>query len=186
MNRLLQLLDKCSKKGKSFCVKAITALVILVMAGSIELQAQTIADGVYYISHTNRGWYLWPSVIQNTGTTNEYLTTFNATDAPAVQNKYDIHDNTYCHWVVKNVEGVTGAFQLINPKLNKYVVKRDKNTGDRDVWLMDNPTGSDLTRSYFYIYKDDATSPYRITFDNTKNYSFNSAAGDKTGFGIWW
>ena len=183
MKRLLQLLGLYTRMGNSFNAKATMLLALLMMAsGSVGLRAQTIAGGIYYISHDG-SWYLWPSVVQSTGTTNEYLTTFNATDAPAVAGKYDAHDNTYCHWVVKNVEDVEGAFQLINPKLNKYIVKRDKGTGDRDIWLMENPTGDDLTRSYFYLHKDDKSSPYRITFDNTKNYSFNSAAGDKTGLG---
>ncbi|MBQ8989257.1 MAG: chitobiase/beta-hexosaminidase C-terminal domain-containing protein [Prevotella sp.] len=145
-------------------------------------------DGIYYLSHTNKGWYLWPSVVQSTGTTNEYLTTFNATDAPAVAGKYDAHDDAYCHWVLKNLNDGLGAFQLINPKLNKYIVRRGfpkTNTqnnnayGDRDIWLMENPTGDDLTRSYFYLHKDDKSSPYRITFDKSQNYTFNSATGDK-------
>ena len=172
----------------SFCRYA--AVILLMMVGGVgESWGQTIDNDVYYIKQNS--WYLWPSVVQSTSTTNEYLTTFNGTEAPAAST-YDAHDNSYCHWVVKNVEGVDGAFQLINPKLNKYIVRRAfpkaNNTkaneyGDRDVWLMENPTGDDLTRSYFYFYKDDTNSPYHITFDKTKNYTFNSASGDKSGLG---
>ena len=90
-------------------------------------QAPKVADGIYYIRNNavNQG-YLWPSLTTNTSTGYRYLTTSLGTSAPAVSNNngvsYPAHDKSYSHWVVKNVTG--GYIQLINPRLNKYVVIR--------------------------------------------------------------
>ena len=40
-----------------------------------------VANGIYYITHTNGTWYLWPSVV-TASYGQPYLTTFNGTVAP--------------------------------------------------------------------------------------------------------
>lgn len=137
-----------------------------------------VPDGVYYITNTadpgnlpnpNTGdydrWYLWPSVTINSQTGKQYLTTFYDAQAPACNESgvsYGAYDNTYSHWVVKNLNDGTERFQLINPKLNKYIVIRSKASyGDRDVWLDDEPTGDDIVRSYYKL--NGSSSPYLIS-----------------------
>ncbi len=125
-------------------------MAVMIFVGGGTMWGQ-VPDGVYYITNTadlgnlpnpNTGgydrWYLWPSVTTNSQTGKQYLTTFYDAQAPACDENgvsYGAYDNTYSHWVVKNLNDGTGRFQLINPKLNKYIVIRSKaNYGDRDVW----------------------------------------------------
>ena len=174
--------------------RTLLILFVLLVMGVGDVQGQP-DNGVYFITNNStknlpegaEKWYLWPSVTINADTGNPYVTTFYAPSAPALDKnaegntnhvEYEAHDETYSHWVVKNVDGVDGAFQIINPRLGRYIVKRDKEDGGMDVWLMENPTGGDLTRSYFYLYKDD-TGPYRITYNKNTNKTFNSATEDK-------
>lgn len=164
-------------------------------------QTPKVADGIYYIRNnaTNEG-YLWPSLTTNTTTGYRYLTTSLTTEVDAVNNNgvsYPAHDKSYSHWVVKNVTG--GYIQLINPKLNKYVVIRKfqkaNNTkpndyGDRDVWLTDEPATEDIEYTYFVLNNDN--SPYKISpkaglnnKNNTTGYTFNSASGDDREWLTW-
>ena len=143
-----------------------------------------VANGIYYIKHnTNGTWYLWRSVVTNSSTGQNYLTTFNGTSAPKVNGKYEAHGSEYCHWIVKNVKvGDNYYIQLINAKTGEYVIRRNKTPGDRDVWLDVLPTGANVSYSYFNLVNDN--SPYRISYpDEDKTYSFNSANGDKLGIG---
>lgn len=161
-----------------------------------------VSDGIYYIQNnaTNKG-YLWPSVTTNQTTGYRYLTTSLATSAEAVDNvngvSYPAHDKSYSHWVVKNVTG--GYIQLINPRLNKYVVIRQfpkaNNTksneyGDRDVWLADEASAETVDYTYFEL--NNASSPYIISpkaglngVNNTSGYSLNSAQGDDREWLTW-
>ena len=165
-------------------------LVLMMVLAPASVSAQTVPDGIYYISHDG-SWYLWPAVTTNPTSGYRYVTTFNATTAPAAGTTYPAHDNTYSHWILKNrSEENGGGFQLINLHLGSYIVRRGwpkgpgnyqggtSAYGDRDIWMIENPTGDDLTRSYFFLHKDD-TGPYRITYDKTLNYTFNSATSDK-------
>lgn len=166
-----------------------------------------VTDGIYYITNTDDPgnlpspnpygydrWYLWPSVTTNSSTGKQYVTTYYDAQAAACNESgvsYDAYDNTYSHWVVKNLNDGTGRFQLINPKLNKYIVIRSKaNYGDRDVWLDDEPTGNEIVRSYFKL--NGTSSPYLIspTINATTNIAdateytagkltLNSAKGNK-------
>ena len=151
-----------------------------------------VADGIYYIKHDagdNGIWYLWPSVTTNGTTKNAYLTTSNVTSlveavVQGVNNNqvgYGPFNKTYSHWIVKNVDGGESTIQLINPKLDKYVVIRQKSYGDRDVWLADKPAEANISYSYFVLNLDD---PYRISpypglnsVNTTDAYTFNSASG---------
>ncbi len=176
-------------------------LLLLFMVGSGNVWGQKVGDGVYYIQNnaTNNG-YLWPSVTTNATTGYRYITTSLTTSVGAVNNNgvsYPAHDKSYSHWVVKNVTG--GYIQLINPRLNKYVVIRQfpksNNTkenayGDRDVWLTDEPTAENIEYTYFVLNNDN--SPYKISpkpglnsVSNTSNYTFNSAAGNDRQWLTW-
>ena len=152
-------------------------MAVMIFIGVVTTWGQ-VPDGVYYITNTadlgnlpspNTGgydrWYLWPSVTTNSQTGKQYLTTFYDAQAPACNESgvsYGAYDNTYSHWVVKNLNDGTGRFQLINPKLNKYIVIRSKASyGDRDVWLDDEPTGDDIVRSYFKL--NGSSSSYLIS-----------------------
>ena len=152
-------------------------MAVMIFIGGSSTWGQ-VTDGVYYITNTadqgnlpnpNTGgydrWYLWPSVTTNSQTGKQYLTTFYDAQAPACNENgvsYEAYDNTYSHWVVKNLNDGTGRFQLINPKLNKYIVIRSKaEYGDRDVWLDDEPTGNEIVRSYFKL--NGSSSPYLIS-----------------------
>ena len=161
-----------------------------------------VADGIYYIRNngTNKG-YLWPSLTTNSTTGYRYLTTSLTTSVDAVINNngvsYPAHDKSYSHWVVKNVTG--GYIQLINPRLNKYVVIRKfpkaNNTktneyGDRDVWLTDEPAAEDVEYSYFVLNNN--SSPYKISpkpglnnVATTSGYSLNSASGNDRKWLTW-
>ena len=159
-----------------------------------------VADGVYYIKHDagDKGiWFLWPSVTTST-TGNAYLTTSNVMSldeavVKGVNNNqvgYGPFNKTYSHWIVKNVDVEESTVQLINPKLNKYVVIRQKSYGDRDVWLADEPAGANKSYSYFVINLDN--SPYRISpypglnsVNTTDAYTFNSASGDDRAWLTW-
>ncbi len=179
-------------------------LVLMLVWGTTSAWGQSpkVADGVYYIRNnaTNKG-YLWPSVTTNTTTGYRYLTTSLGVSASEVNNNnnvsYPAHDKSYSHWVVKNVTG--GYIQLINPRLNKYVVIRAfskaNNTkandyGDRDVWLTDEPASENLGYSYFVLNNDN--SPYKISpkpelngKNTTTGYSLNSASGDDRTWLTW-
>ena len=152
-----------------------------------------VPNGIYYITHTNGTWYLWPSVVTHQNG-QCYLTTFNAIVAPATNN-YVEHKSEHCHWIVKNVTvGDDIYIQMINPMTGKYIIRRkfpkypnDKGKeniyGDRDVWLDNLPTDDDLDYSYFNLIET-KTKQYRISIPNEdKTYSFNSANGDKQGIG---
>ncbi len=177
------------------------SLLLLFIVGSGNVWGQKVGDGVYYIQNnaTNNG-YLWPSVTTNATTGYRYITTSLTTSVEAVNNNgvsYPAHDKSYSHWVVKNVTG--GYIQLINPRLNKYVVIRQfpksnntkENTyGDRDVWLTDEPTAENIEYTYFVLNNDN--SPYKISpkpglnsVSNTSNYTFNSAAGNDRQWLTW-
>ena len=144
-------------------------------------------DGVYYISNDNTGgpWYLWPAItVTKDGDEYQYkydfLTTHDGTTADVVnQNNvvYPAHDNTYCHWVVKNVEG---GVQLINPKLNKYVVLVKSHTlaSGKDVKLSAEPTGTDVAYSYFVLNK--SGNNYKISPPTSLPSSVNYASGHTT------
>ena len=160
-----------------------------------------VSDGIYYIRNnsTTKG-YLWPSLTTNSTTGYRYLTTSLDVSAPAVNNNnsvsYAAHDKSYSHWVVKNVGGY---IQLINPRLNKYVVIRSfpkaNNTkqneyGDRDVWLTDEPAAEDIEYTYFVL--NNSNSPYKISpkpelnnVATTTGYTLNSAAGNDRVFLTW-
>ena len=189
-----------------FLLRCALMMAVMIFVGGGTTWGQ-VPDGVYYITNTddpgnlpnpNTGgydrWYLWPSVTTNSQTGKQYLTTFYDAQAPACNESgvsYGAYDNTYSHWVVKNLNDGTGRFQLINPKLNKYIVIRSKaNYGDRDVWLDDEPTGNDIVRSYYKL--NGSSSPYLISptinaTDNIANataytagtLTLNSAKGNK-------
>ena len=183
---------KHSLAGNKTARRLVVSLLLLMVMGITGAWGQTWPDGIYYLkSNVNAtpNWYLWPSVVTNTTGGNRYLTTYHGTEATATAN-YAAHDNTWCHWVVKNVTVDGNQYiQLINPKLDKYVIIRDKAFGDRDVWLADVPT-DDVTRSYFQLTNQSGVyyciSPTRAYAGNETNYgsrSFNSATGDKNGLG---
>ena len=166
-----------------------------------------VPDGVYYIKNSNDNgnkWYLWPAITVTKNGDNftyayNYLTTHDGSTAEAVTNNnnvsYPAHDNTYSHWVVKNVEG--GYIQLINPKLNKYVViVKDHTLGDgKDVKLQaDEPTGDDVNFSYFVL--NNANSPYKLSpksglstikygGKDATAFSFNSKNGNDRTWLTW-
>ena len=190
-------------KNNTYTHKLLTMLLLLIVgSGSLWGQTPKVPDGIYYIRNnaTNKG-YLWPSLTTNTTTGYRYLTTSLATSADAVVNNngvsYPAHDKSYSHWVVKNVTG--GYIQLINPRLDKYVVIRkfpkENNTnenayGDRDVWLTDKPAAGDVEYSYFVLNNNN--SPYKISpkeglndVTTTSGYSFNSASGDDRVWLTW-
>ena len=163
-----------------------------------------VSDGIYYIQNNNSNThgYLWPSLTTNTTTGYRYLTTSLATSVDEDVNtngvSYPAHDKSYSHWVVKNVTG--GYIQLINPRLNKYVVLRSfpkaNNTkeneyGDRDVWLTDEPAAADIEYTYF-VLNNSTGSYYRISpkpglngVNSTTGYTFNSAGGDDREWLTW-
>ena len=179
--------------------------LLLIFSGVVGSWGQDpkVSDGIYYIQNNNSTThgYLWPSVTTNGSTGYRYLTTSLATTAEAVNNNngvtYSAHDKSYSHWVVKNVIG--GYIQLINPRLDKYVVIRTfpkaNNTkqnayGDRDVWLTDEPAAEDKEYSYFVLNNNN--SPYKISpkpelngVNSTTDYSLNSAAGDDRVWLTW-
>lgn len=207
-NILPSLSDKASlsqREGFSLIAKshfAIFVLLMLVLGSGNVWGQEKVSDGIYYIRNngTKKG-YLWPSVTINNSTDYRYLTTSLATSAEAVEDNngvtYPAHDKSYSHWVVKNVTG--GYIQLINPRLNKYVVIRQfpkaNNTksneyGDRDVWLTDKPSAEDIDYTYFEL--NNASSPYKISpkaglndVTNTSGYSLNSAQGDDREWLTW-
>ncbi len=171
------------------------SLLLLFIVGSGNVWGQKVSDGIYYIRNNNTlsYGYLWPSVTTNTTSGYRYLTTSLATSAEAVDNvngvSYPAHDKSYSHWVVKNVTG--GYIQLINPRLNKYVVIRKKSYGDRDVWLADEASAETVDYTYFEL--NNASSPYKISpkaglngVNTTSGYSFNSARGDSDRKWLTW
>lgn len=185
----------------------VVTLLLMMVVGVSEVWGQTVNNGIYYITNIDDPgnlpdpnpngydrWYLWPSVTTNSSTGKQYVTTYYDAQAAACNESgvsYGAYDNTYSHWVVKNLNDGTGRFQLINPKLNKYIVIRSKASyGDRDVWLDDEPTGAEIVRSYFKL--NGSSSPYLISptinaTDNIANateytagkYTLNSAKGNK-------
>lgn len=186
--------------------KSLLVLALLLMSflgsGSVWGQGIKVSDGIYYIQNNSAtAGYLWPSLTTNTTTGYRYLTTSLDISAPEVNNNnkvsYPAHDKSYSHWVVKNVTG--GYIQLINPRLNKYVVIRTfpkaNNTkqneyGDRDVWLTDEPAAEDIDYTYFVLNNNN--SPYKISPKEglndvapTSGYSLNSAAGNDRVWLTW-
>ena len=192
---------KHSQPGNKTGFRLLASLLLMLVLGSTSVWGQKVADGVYYIKHdagTSGIWYLWPSVTTNLSTGNAYLTTSNVTslDEAVVQGVnnnqvgYGPFNKTYSHWIVKNVAGEESTIQLINPKLNKYVVIREKTYGDRDVWLADKPDDATISYSYFVINLD--TPPYRISpfpglndVQTTDAYTFNSASGTDRAWLTW-
>ena len=190
--------------GQTPCAEVfrlLVSLLLMLVLGSTSVWGQKVADGVYYIKHdagTSGIWYLWPSVTTNPSTGNAYLTTSNVTslDEAVVQGVnnnqvgYGPFNKTYSHWIVKNVDGEESTIQLINPKLNKYVVIREKTYGDRDVWLADKPDDATISYSYFVINLN--IPPYRISpfpglndVQTTDAYTFNSASGTDRAWLTW-
>lgn len=175
--------------------RASTLLLLLFSATGILAQPDPkVPDGIYYIKNNNDGtWYLWPSVTVNTQDGYQYLTTSNATSVDAVNQdgvQYGPFDNTYPRWVLKNIDPATNTIQLINPKLDKYIVIRNKSYGDRDVWLADPGQATDITYTYMVLNNND--SPYKISphpglnnVDNTSGYSLNSAQGSDRKWLTW-
>ena len=194
-------------------LRLVVSLLLMLTLGSGSVWGQTkLADGVYYIKNNNDGgnkWYLWPAItVTKSGNSFEYaynyLTTHDGITADAVENNnnvsYPAHDNTYCHWVVKNIEG--GYIQLINPKLNKYVVIQKNHTlstGQDVMFAEGEPSGTDVNFSYFVLNND--ASPYKISppsglsginYYNDKNvekpasdFSFNSKNGNDRTWLTW-
>ncbi len=183
----------------------LSIIFLLLTIGAVDAWGQTkVADGIYYIRNNNSlsYGYLWPSITTNSTTGYRYLTTSLDVTADAVTNNngvsYPAHDKSYSHWVVKNITG--GYIQLINPRLNKYVVLRKfpkaNNTkgneyGDRDVWLTDEPAAEDIEYTYFVLNNND--SPYKISpkaelnnVATTTGYSFNSASGNSDRVWLTW
>ena len=179
-------------------LRLVVCMLLLLMVGVNTAWGQKVADGVYYIKNNNDGgnkWYLWPAITVTKNGNNyqyayNYLTTHDGITANAVNQNdvvYPEHDNTYCHWVVKN--SGSDKIQLINPKLNKYVIIRKGNTYNtgKDVWLQDLQAVEDVDYSYFVLNESD---PYKISpfpsaevesGKTTANYSFNSKNGtDRT------
>ena len=205
-NNIPTLGNKCSQPGNKTGLRLALSLLLMFVLGINTAWGQDpkVSDGIYYIRNnaTNQG-YLWPSLTTNTTTGYSYLTTSLDISADAVVNNngvsYSAHDKSYSHWVVKNVTG--GYIQLINPRLNKYVVIRQfpkannsngkENTyGDRDVWLTDEPTAENIEYTYFVL--NNTSSPYKISpkaglngVNSTDNYTFNSAAGDDRVWLTW-
>lgn len=203
-----------TSKNNTYCHKLLTMfrrsthtlLLLLLTLGSGSVWGQTpkVPDGIYYIRNNNSlsYGYLWPSITTNSTTGYRYLTTSLDVTADAVTNNngvsYPAHDKSYSHWVVKNITG--GYIQLINPRLNKYVVLRKfpkaNNTkgneyGDRDVWLTDEPAAEDIEYTYFVLNNND--SPYKISpkaglnnVATTTGYSFNSASGNSDRVWLTW
>ncbi len=191
-------------------LRLVVCMLLLLMVGVNTAWGQKVADGVYYIKNNNSGnWYLWPAItVTKSGNSFQYaykyLTTHDGTTADAVENNnnvsYPAHDNTYCHWVVKNIEG--GYIQLINPKLNKYVVIQKNHTlstGQDVMFAEGEPSGTDVNFSYFVLNNDE--SPYKISppsglsginYYNDKNvekpasdFSFNSKNGNDRTWLTW-
>ena len=175
--RFLMKKEESSILHLRFLLQCAVMIAVMIFVGGGTTWGQ-VPDGVYYITNTadlgnlpnpNTGgydrWYLWPSVTTNSQTGKQYLTTFYDAQAPACNENgvsYGAYDNTYSHWVVKNLNDGTERFQLINPKLNKYIIIRSKSSyGDRDVWLDDEPTGNEIVRSYFKL--NGSSSPYLIS-----------------------
>lgn len=200
--------------GSSLTALRLVMSLLLIVGGLFPcvMKAQKVADGVYYIKNNNDGgnkWYLWPAITVTKNGNNyqyayNYLTTHDGITADAVENNnnvsYPAHDNTYCHWVVKNIEG--GYIQLINPKLNKYVViQKDHtlSTGQDVMFAEGEPSGTDVNFSYFVLNNDE--SPYKISppsglsginYYNDKNvekpasdFSFNSKNGNDRTWLTW-
>ena len=183
-------------------LRLVVTLLLMMVVGVSDVWGEKVDDGVYYIKNNNDGgekWYLWPAITVTKSGSNysyayNYLTTHDGATADAVENNnnvtYPAHDNTYCHWVVKNING--GYIQLINPKLNKYVVLVKNHTlGDgKDVKFQETePTGDDANFSYFVLNNE--SSPYKISpmpglstinyNSNATDYSLNSKNGtDRT------
>ena len=202
-----------TSKNNTYCHKLLTMfrrsthtlLLLLLTLGSGSVWGQTpkVPDGIYYIQNNNSvtQGYLWPSLTTNATTGYRYLTTSLATSVDEDVNtngvSYPAHDKSYSHWVVKNVTG--GYIQLINPRLNKYVVLRtfpkanntkENEYGDRDVWLTDEPAAEDIEYSYFVLNNN--KSPYKISpkaglneVSTTSGYSFNSAGGNDRVWLTW-
>ena len=191
-------------------LRLVVCMLLLLMVGVNTAWGQKVADGVYYIKNNNSGnWYLWPAItVTKSGNSFQYaykyLTTHDGITADAVENNnnvsYPAHDNTYCHWVVKNIEG--GYIQLINPKLNKYVVIQKNHTlstGQDVMFAEGEPSGTDVNYSYFVLNNDE--SPYKISppsglsginYYNDKNvekpasdFSFNSKNGNDRTWLTW-
>lgn len=175
-------------------------LFVMLMVMGVNVWGQNtpkVADGIYYISDGTT-WWLWPSVSYDddnatygTNTGNRFLTSYKAQTATAYTGQnypYEAHDNTYCHWVVKNLGD--DIVQIINPRLNKYMMIRGShkdcrngNTitfGDRDVWL------ADLTEENTNSSKFKLETGVKITVPSTygsgNGYGFNSAAGLKNDY----
>ena len=189
---------------RTYVLRMMMVVLMMMIGANVWGQPAKVSDGIYYIQNTatNKG-YLWPSLTTNTTTGYRYLTTSLDISADAVNNvsgvSYPAHDKSYSHWVVKNVTG--GYIQLINPRLNKYVVIRQfpkannsngkENTyGDRDVWLTDEPAAEDIDYTYFVLNND--KSPYKISpkaglngVNDTSGYTLNSAAGDDRKWLTW-
>ena len=166
---------------------------LLLLVSFTPAWSQLVSDGIYYIKYGSN--WVWPSTSYDddnatygTNTGNRFVTTYQAVTATAYTGAnyaYDAHDSSYPHWVVKNVTvGENHYVQIINPRLNKYMIIRGSHTkvdgttityGDRDIWLADL-TEENRTMSYFAL-----VSGIKITAPSN-GYGFNVAAGEKPKF----
>ena len=161
-----------------------TLLIVMMMVMGVNVWGQIYSDGVYLIKNSNN-YYLWPSIV--TGDGKQFLTTLLTTSASSEQGCGTGFDKSYSHWVVKNIDET--KFQIIHPRLGKYIVIRDKAFGDRDVWLDNEP--SNPVQTYFTLNGESA--PYYLSPTdcfktesgcNLSSRTLNSAqGGDKDGLG---
>ena len=188
----LSLVPRLLIARSPFAYRLVVSLLLMLVLGVNTVWGQAksaptpkVENGIYYITHPfdNKTWYLWRSVVTNSSTGQNYLTTFNGTSAPAVSGKYEAHGSEYCHWIVKNVTvGDNIYIQLINAKTGKYVIRRYKTSKkDRDVWLDGLPTGDNISYSYFNLVNN--SSPYLISYPGSTTHTLNSASSDQPGIG---
>ena len=127
----LSLVPRLLITRSPFAYRLVVSLLLMLVLGVNTVWGQAksaptpkVANGIYYIKHDS--WYLWRSVVTNTSTGQNYLTTYNGTEAQAASNgNYGYHGSEYCHWIVKNVMvGDNIYIQLINAKTGEYIIRR--------------------------------------------------------------
>ena len=138
-------------------------------------------------------WYLWPSVTTNApnGTNTllddgngteyyRYLTTLHRTDALAYyidddHPTWSAMDDSYCHWVVKYVgtNDTKKYYQIINPKLNKYINWINDGKSTKNFWLKGETSGNDINKMYFWL-------DYQSSDNSINQYYIHPYNGSKT------